>query len=73
VKVLGERAEDLVDDALFLPLLQAAVAGGVWRVAPRQIRPRRSSTQNPQDSVKNVPRVTPWVALPSGAKNRTRF
>src|SRR5512143_915349 len=59
VEISRESAKDLVENTFPLPLLEASMHGLIRRVAPRQIRPRRSGPQHPEDRVKDVAWISP--------------
>jgi hypothetical protein len=56
-QVLSQRPKDLFQSAVPDPALEPTMAGLVGRVASWQIHPRRSSTEDPQNSVQDVARV----------------
>ena len=53
VECLGEDFEDTPQHAGTDPLLKAAVAGLIRRIVVRQVSPRCSRSQNPQDAVEH--------------------
>lgn len=55
-----------MEDAFTHPLLEAAVAGLVGRVALGQIGPLRAGAQDPQDAVEHLTRLAAWPALAIG-------
>ena len=58
-KILDQRGQDSIEDALPLPLLKAIVARLIRRVAAWKIRPGRARTQYPKDPVEHVSRIPP--------------
>lgn len=58
-KVFGQRGQHSVQDTLPLPLLEAIVACLIRRIPPREIRPRSSRAQDPEDPIEDVSRIPP--------------
>ena len=56
-QVLGECSKDLLQRAVAHPTLKPPVTGLVRRIARRKILPRCAGAEDPQDAVKNVPRI----------------
>jgi len=52
-------SEDAVPDACLAPSVEAIVAGRIGAIAVRQITPRRSRPQDPEDAVQHAPVVYP--------------
>ena len=53
VECLGKDFEDAPQHVSVDPLLKPAVAGLIRRIAVRQVSPRCSRSQNPQDAVEH--------------------
>jgi len=62
LKVASEREQNLIEHAFALPLLKTPMASLIRRIAPRQIRPRRARSQNPEYAVQHVARIAPRTA-----------
>ena len=76
VEILREAVEDPLDRPVSEPLLEAAMAGLVRRIATGQILPRSPRTKDPEDPVQDVPRITPRSATAvrtSGRLGNQRF
>jgi hypothetical protein len=59
--------------AIALPLLKAAMAGLVGRIAVRQIVPGSAGAQNPEDSIQHGARIapgSPTLAMRRHVENR---
>jgi len=56
-QVLGERSKDLFESAVADPTLKPTVAGLVRRVAPWQVRPRRTRAKDPEHAIEDVSRI----------------
>jgi hypothetical protein len=54
-KVLGERTEDLHEDAIAHPLLHPSMARLIRRIFTRQRSPRRARPQHPQNAFEHGP------------------
>jgi hypothetical protein len=74
-EIFGEALQEPIESAAALPLLKAAVAGLVRRVALRQIRPRGAGAQDPQHAVEHGARIGPRPAttIRSTARPKRRF
>lgn len=62
------RAEDSIEHAFAFPLLKASMTRLVGRVPAWQVGPRRAGTQDPEDAVENVTRISP---RPSPSRRRS--
>jgi hypothetical protein len=58
----GERAHDRGPDACSSPTNEAIVAGRVRTKVIRQVAPRCSGSQDPEDSIEDATVVHPWYA-----------
>jgi hypothetical protein len=58
-QIRGKSLEQAIESSTPLPLLEAAVAGLVGRIAGRQIRPRRAGAQDPQHAVEYATGIRP--------------
>jgi hypothetical protein len=58
-EIIGERLQHFVQSLRFAPILKATVACRRRRIAVRQVGPRSSSAQHPQNAVEYVAWVTP--------------
>lgn len=56
-QVLGERSKDLFESAVADPTLKPTVAGLVRRVAPWQVRPRRTRAKDPEHTIEDISRI----------------
>ena len=56
-KVLGERTEDLHEDAIAHPLLHPPMARLIRRILAGQRPPGRAGPQHPQDTFEHGPRL----------------
>ena len=63
-QVLGERSKDLFESAVADPTLKPTVAGLVRRVAPWQVRPRRTRAKDPEHAIKDVSRIAVRTTTP---------
>jgi len=54
--------QNLLERPVTAPLLEAAMAGLIRRIARRQILPRRAGAQHPQHAIENIPRISPGAA-----------
>ena len=50
-------------DIVLIPFLKAAVASGRRRIAFRQVLPRRSGAQHPENAVKDIAAILPRTAI----------
>jgi len=51
---LDDRIHHAIPDACLAPAVEAIVGARVWPVSLRQIAPRRSRAQHPEDTVENT-------------------
>jgi hypothetical protein len=58
-EIVGERLQNLVQSLRFAPILKATVACRRRRISVRQIGPRRTSAQHPENAVEHVAWITP--------------
>ena len=63
-QVLSERSKDLFDSAVADPALKPTVAGLVRRVAPWQVRPRRTRAKDPEHAIEDVSRIAVRPSTP---------
>src|SRR5580704_1018979 len=59
VEIARDGGQDLVQHALALPLLKAAVARRIRWVSPGHVRPGRARSEHPKDPVQDVTRIAP--------------
>jgi hypothetical protein len=71
-EVLGQGFEHPAKDPFLYPLLKAAMAGLVGRVAFGKILPGRSGAQYPEDAIQDVAWVPPGSASPVFPSRRIR-
>ena len=57
---LRKRVHDAVPHTGLAPVDEAIVAGRVWAVAFRQVAPRCTRTQDPENAVQHPPVVNTW-------------
>ena len=74
-QVLGQPLEDPLKPAAALPLLKAAVAGLIGRIASRQIMPRGPGAEHPEHAVQDGARIAPRPApaIRAAARTKRRF
>jgi hypothetical protein len=70
LQVASEGLNDSEPGAVLTPLLETTMSGLVGRVPPRQVVPRRAGSQDPEDRVQDIARVTPRAATTIGAHPR---
>ena len=58
-QVLGQPVQHSLDHSRRDPLLKSSVARLVWRITLGQVLPGRACSEDPEDSVQNVPRIPP--------------
>jgi hypothetical protein len=63
-QVLGESPQNLLQRAVADPALKSPVAGLVRRVAPWQVRPRRTGAKDPQHAIEDVSRIAERPSTP---------
>ena len=51
-----------VPDPGFPPSHEAVVTGGAWAIAVRQVSPRRTRSQHPEDAVQHAAVIDAWNA-----------
>jgi hypothetical protein len=56
-QVLGKRSKDLLDRAVAHPALKPTMARLIWRVATRNVLPRRASAKHPKHAVEDITRI----------------
>jgi len=62
--VLGESPENLLERTVADPALKPTVTGLVWRVAPWQVRPRRTRAKDPEHAMEDVSRIAVRPSTP---------
>jgi hypothetical protein len=71
-EIFSEPLEQAVEATRSLPLLKAAMAGLIRRIAPRQIVPRRAGAQHPQHAVEDGARIAPRTPTSIGPSARAK-
>ena len=71
-EVFGQALEYPLEPAAALPLLKAAVAGLIGRIAARQVVPRCAGPQHPEHAIQDGSRVRPGPPAPIGATPGTK-
>jgi hypothetical protein len=71
-EVFGQSLEQAVQPPRPLPQLEAPMAGLIRRVATREIRPRGTGPQNPQDRVQDGARIGPRTPAAIGTAARAK-
>jgi len=71
-KIIGERLQNVLQNAVFHPALEATKTGRVRRISIGHVGPRRTGSQDPQHAVEHVARVAPWSSATILANLRLR-
>src|SRR5205809_206089 len=64
VQISGQALQHRLDDSLLAPVLKAPMHRLIRSVALRQILPRRTGAQNPQDPIESPAPITPRSPSP---------
>jgi hypothetical protein len=56
---ISHGVQDAIPDASLSPSIEAVVAGRVGAEVPRQITPRCTGTQDPEDAIQDPPIINP--------------
>ena len=68
-QVLGQCSKNLIQHTFLVPPLEASVTRLVRWVAFRQVAPWSAGTQNPQEAVEDIPRISPRSTTTVGPAN----
>jgi hypothetical protein len=69
-EIFREALEQPIEAPAALPELEASMTGLIWRIAPRQIMPRRPGPQHPEHAVEHRARIAPRPTASIGATPR---
>jgi hypothetical protein len=68
LEILGERLDDLPEDALVVPALKSAMTRLIRRIPLGKIFPRRAGAENPENPVQDIARIAPRASTPVAAQ-----